>query len=65
MPLEVEAPGVLEGDLIIARDKGLISEEDIYAELGEIAGGQRPGLCWKKRRDWVWGPRWNSDAAQG
>jgi alanine dehydrogenase len=29
------------GDLIIPRDKGLISEDDIYAELGEIAAGTK------------------------
>jgi alanine dehydrogenase len=31
------------GDLIIPRHKGLISESDIYAELGEIAAGTKPG----------------------
>jgi len=31
------------GDLIIPRDKGLISEDDIYAELGEIVAGTRHG----------------------
>jgi alanine dehydrogenase len=31
------------GDLIIPRDKGLISEQDIYAELGEIAAGTKRG----------------------
>jgi ornithine cyclodeaminase/alanine dehydrogenase-like protein (mu-crystallin family) len=31
------------GDLIIPRDKGLISEQDIYAELGEIAAGTKHG----------------------
>jgi ornithine cyclodeaminase len=31
------------GDLIIPRDKGLISETDIYAELGEIAAGTKCG----------------------
>jgi alanine dehydrogenase len=31
------------GDLIIPRDKGLISESDIYAELGEIAAGTKGG----------------------
>lgn len=31
------------GDLIIPRDKGLISEEDIHAELGEIVNGTKPG----------------------
>jgi ornithine cyclodeaminase/alanine dehydrogenase-like protein (mu-crystallin family) len=29
------------GDLIIPRHKGLISEDDIYAELGEIAAGTK------------------------
>ena len=31
------------GDLIIPLNKGLISEQDIYAELGEIAAGAKPG----------------------
>jgi len=31
------------GDLIIPIRKGLITEDDIYAELGEIAAGIRPG----------------------
>lgn len=31
------------GDLIIPLRKGLISDEDIYAELGEIAAGLKPG----------------------
>jgi alanine dehydrogenase len=31
------------GDLIIPRHKGLISEDDIYAELGEIAAGTKHG----------------------
>jgi alanine dehydrogenase len=31
------------GDLIIPRDKGLISEDDTYAELGEIAAGTKRG----------------------
>ncbi len=31
------------GDLIIPIRKGLITEEDIYAELGEIAAGIKPG----------------------
>jgi ornithine cyclodeaminase len=31
------------GDLIIPRHKGLISEDDIYAELGEIVAGTRHG----------------------
>ncbi|NIO72371.1 MAG: hypothetical protein GTN71_25945 [Anaerolineae bacterium] len=31
------------GDLIIPRHKGLISESDIYAELGEIAAGMKRG----------------------
>lgn len=31
------------GDLIQARDQGFIKEEDIYAEIGEIAAGQLPG----------------------
>ena len=30
------------GDLIIARDRGLISEDDIHAELGEIAAELKP-----------------------
>ncbi|MEW6661892.1 MAG: ornithine cyclodeaminase family protein [Bacillota bacterium] len=31
------------GDLIIPRNQGLISEKDIYAEIGEIASGQKAG----------------------
>jgi len=31
------------GDLIIPIRKGLITEDDIYAELGEIAAGLKPG----------------------
>jgi ornithine cyclodeaminase len=31
------------GDLIIPIQKGLIAEDDIYAELGEIAAGLKPG----------------------
>jgi hypothetical protein len=31
------------GDLIIARDKGLITESHIHAEIGEIAAGSKPG----------------------
>ena len=31
------------GDLIIPRDLGLISENSVYAELGEIAAGFKPG----------------------
>lgn len=31
------------GDLIIPRDEGLITEADVYAELGEIAAGLRSG----------------------
>ncbi len=31
------------GDLIIARDKGVISEDDVYAEIGELAAGLKPG----------------------
>jgi alanine dehydrogenase len=31
------------GDLIIPIHKGLITEDDIYAELGEIAAGLKPG----------------------
>ncbi len=31
------------GDLIIPIQKGLITEHDIYAELGEIAAGLKPG----------------------
>jgi ornithine cyclodeaminase len=31
------------GDLIIPRDLGLISEEDVFAELGEIVAGDKPG----------------------
>ncbi len=31
------------GDLIIPMNKGIISEKDIYAEIGEIAAGLKPG----------------------
>jgi alanine dehydrogenase len=31
------------GDLLIPLNRGLISEDDIYAELGEIAAGLKPG----------------------
>ncbi len=31
------------GDLIIPRDQGLISENSVFAELGEIVAGARPG----------------------
>lgn len=31
------------GDLIIPMNEGVISESDIYAELGEITSGKRPG----------------------
>jgi ornithine cyclodeaminase len=31
------------GDLIILRDKGIFSDDDIHAELGEIVNGDRPG----------------------
>jgi len=42
------------GDLIIPIKRGIISQEDIYAELHEIVGGKKPGrtsdeevTCWK------------------
>jgi ornithine cyclodeaminase/alanine dehydrogenase-like protein (mu-crystallin family) len=38
-----EAAWAEAGDLIIPRDKGLIKESDVYAELGEIALGQKSG----------------------
>ena len=38
-----EAAWAEAGDLIIPRDKGLIKESDVYAELGEIAMGQKSG----------------------
>lgn len=31
------------GDLIIPRDQGLITEDHVYAEIGEIAAGTKPG----------------------
>ncbi|PJF41367.1 MAG: ornithine cyclodeaminase family protein [Phototrophicales bacterium] len=31
------------GDLIIPRDAGLLTEDDVYAEIGEIAAGDMPG----------------------
>lgn len=38
-----EAAWAEAGDLVIARDRGLITEENIYAELGELASGAQPG----------------------
>jgi ornithine cyclodeaminase len=38
-----EAAWAEAGDLIIPRDRGLIKESDVYAELGEIAMGQKLG----------------------
>jgi ornithine cyclodeaminase len=38
-----EAAWVEAGDLIIPREKGLISEDSIHAELGEVVNGTRPG----------------------
>jgi alanine dehydrogenase len=42
------------GDLIVPIKKGIISQDDIYAELQEIVGGEKPGrmsdseiTCWK------------------
>jgi alanine dehydrogenase len=31
------------GDLVIPRDRGLITEESIHAELGDLVAGSRPG----------------------
>jgi ornithine cyclodeaminase len=31
------------GDLVIARDRGLITADDIHAELGELVAGTKPG----------------------
>lgn len=31
------------GDLIIPRDQGIFSASDVYAEIGEIANGSKPG----------------------
>lgn len=38
-----EAAWAEAGDLVIARDRGLIAEEDIYAELGELVSGAKSG----------------------
>ena len=38
-----EAAWAEAGDLIIPRDKGIIQESDIYAEIGEIANHQKLG----------------------
>jgi len=38
-----EAAWAEAGDLMIPRDKGLLNENDIYAEIGEIANRQKPG----------------------
>lgn len=40
---EREASLAEAGDLIIPLEQGLISEDDIYAELGEIVVGEKPG----------------------
>jgi len=34
---------VESGDLIIPIEKGVITKDDIYAELGEVASGLKPG----------------------
>jgi alanine dehydrogenase len=31
------------GDLVIARDRGLITADDVHAELGELVAGTKPG----------------------
>ena len=31
------------GDLLIPLNQGLISQDDVYAELGEIVAGLKPG----------------------
>ncbi|MBN1967337.1 MAG: ornithine cyclodeaminase [Anaerolineae bacterium] len=31
------------GDLVLARDQGVISEQDVYAEIGQVAAGTLPG----------------------
>ena len=38
-----EAAWAEGGDLVIARDRGLITEADIYAEIGELTGDTKPG----------------------
>ncbi len=38
-----EAAWAEAGDLVIARDRGMITETDIYAEIGELARGTKPG----------------------
>jgi alanine dehydrogenase len=40
---EHEASIAEAGDLIIPMEQGLMSEEHIYAELGEIVAGEKPG----------------------
>lgn len=40
---EREASLAEAGDLIIPLEQGLMSEDDIYAELGEIIAGEKPG----------------------
>ena len=38
-----EAAWAEAGDLIIPRREGLLSESDVYAEIGEIAARRKPG----------------------
>jgi ornithine cyclodeaminase len=38
-----EAVWAEAGDLIIARNQGLITEESVHAEIGEIVSGKKPG----------------------
>jgi len=40
---EVEAAWEEAGELILAREEGLIDESFIHAELGEVVSGQKPG----------------------
>jgi alanine dehydrogenase len=38
-----EAVWAEAGDLIVAKSQGLITEDSVHAEIGEIVGGSRPG----------------------
>ena len=40
---QLEAAKEEAGDIVIAVERGLLSWEDVYAELGQLAAGQKPG----------------------
>ncbi|MBT7302759.1 MAG: ornithine cyclodeaminase family protein [Victivallales bacterium] len=40
---QLEAARDEAGDIVIAIERGLMSWQDVYAELGELAAGQKPG----------------------